>query len=112
MHGSLPSDLIAALADVGVDVPSGTNALPALTAAARQHDLSLRIESGAVSRRQAELTYRAVVWPSVCGHRESQTAQLLAARGYGDTGAEALARALLVALKTLQVARARELAVA
>ena len=109
MQGILTSDLVAALEAVGVDVPSGGNALPALTAAAHRHDLSLRIESGAASRRQAAPSYRAVVWPSVCGPRESQAAQRLAARGHGDTGAEALAWALLDALKVMRVARAREL---
>ncbi|MFN8663407.1 MAG: hypothetical protein U0075_16070 [Thermomicrobiales bacterium] len=112
MHGILTSDLIAALEDVGVDVPAASNALPALTAAARWHDLSLRIESGAVSRRRQPAGYRAVVWPSVCGQRESQAAQRLATRGHGATGAEALAWALLDALKVLRVAQARELAAA
>lgn len=112
MHGILTSDLIAALEDVGVDVPAASNALPALTAAARWHDLSLRIESGAVSRRRQPAGYRAIVWPSVCGQRESQAAQRLATRGHGATGAEALAWALLDALKVLRVAQARELAVA
>ena len=112
MHGVLTSDLIAALEDVGVEVPAGVNALPALTAAARWHDLSLRIESRAVSRRQSLPGYRAVVWPSVCGQRESQAAQRLAARGHGATGAEALAWALLDALKVVRVAQAREMSIA
>ena len=112
MHGILTSDLIAALEDVGVDVPAASNALPALTAAARWHDLSLRIESGTVSRRRQPGGYRAIVWPAVCGQRESQAAQRLATRGHGATGAEALAWALLDALKVLRVAQARELAVA
>lgn len=112
MHGTLTSDLIAALADAGVEVPETTDALPALTAAARWHGLSLRIESGGASRRQTNPSYRAVVWPSVCGQRESQAAQRLAARGHGATGAEALAWALLDALKTMRVAQARALAVA
>jgi hypothetical protein len=111
MHGILTSDLIAALEDVGVGVPSGSNALPALTAA-RCHDLSLRIESCATSRHQQTPGYRAVVWPSVCGQRESQSAQRLAARGHGATGAEALACAILDALKALRAAQARELTVA
>jgi hypothetical protein len=111
MHGILTSDLIAALEEVGVEVPAASNALPALTWAARQHDLSLRIESGAPSRRQPAPTYRAVVWPSACGQRESQAAQRLAARGHGTTGAEALAWALLDALKVMRVAQTRELAV-
>ena len=112
MQGILTSDLIAALEDVGVDVPAGSNALPALTAAARWHDLSLRIECGAALRRQPTPTYRALVWPSVCGQRESQAAQRLAARGHGVTGAEALAWALLDALKVMRLAQVRELAVA
>ena len=112
MQGILSSDLIAALADVEVHVPPGRNALPALTAAARWHDLSLRIESGAVARRQTAPTYRAVVWPSVCGPRESQASQRLASRGYGATGAEALAWALVDALKVMRLAQARELAAA
>ena len=112
MHGILTADLIAALEDVGVEVPAASNALPALTAAARWHDLSLRIESGMGSRRQSAPRYRAVVWPSVCGQRESQAAQRLAARGHGATGAEALAWALLDALKVLRVAQAREMAIA
>jgi hypothetical protein len=112
MHGILTSDLIAALEDAGVEVPANGNALPALTAAARWHDLSLRIESGIASRRQPAPTYRAVVWPSVCGQRESQAAQRLAARGHGATGAEALAWALLDALKVMRVAQARERVVA
>lgn len=112
MHGILPCDLIAALEDVGVEVPVTSSALPALTAAARWNDLSLRIESGAMSRRQAALTYRAVVWPSACGQRESEAARRLAARGCGATGAEALARALLDALTVMRSARARERAAA
>jgi hypothetical protein len=112
MHGILTSDLIAAPAEVGVGVPAASNALPALTAAARWHDLSLRIESGAASRRQQAPAYRAVVWPSVCGQRESQAAQRLAARGHGATGAEALAWALLDALKVMRVTQARERAAA
>ncbi len=112
MHGILTSDLIADLEDVGIEVPSARNALPALTAAARWLDLSLRIESNMRSRPHLAPTYRAVVWPSVCGKRESQAAQRLAARGHGATGAEALARALLDALKVMRVAQARELAVA
>lgn len=112
MQGILTPDLIAALEDVGVEVPAASNALPALTAAARWHDLSLRIESRAGSRRQAAPAYRAVVWPSVCGQRESQAAQRLAVRAHGTTGAEALAWALLDALKIMRVAQAREMAVA
>jgi hypothetical protein len=112
MHGILTADLIAALEDVGVEVPAGSNALPALTAAARWHDLSLRIESGSGSRRQPAAMYRAVVWPSACGQPESQAAHRVAARGHGATGAEALARALLDALKVMRVAQVRERAAA
>src|SRR5215218_6643811 len=108
MHGILTSDLIAALDEVGVEVPSASNALPALTAAARWHDFSLRIERGPASRRQSAPRYRAAVWPAVCGQRESRAAQRLAARGDGATGAEALARALLDALKVMRVVQARE----
>lgn len=112
MHGILTSDLIAALEDVGIEVPTTSNALPALTAAARWHDLSLRIERKATSRHQVAPTYRAVVWPSVCGQRESQAAQRMATRGHGATGAEALAWALLDALKVMRVAQSRERAAA
>ncbi|MCA9862477.1 MAG: hypothetical protein R2853_18755 [Thermomicrobiales bacterium] len=112
MQGILTSDLIAALEAVGVEAPAASNALPALTEAARWHDLSLRIESGAVSRRQHAPSYRAVVWPSICGQRESQAAQRLATRGHGATGAEALAWALLDALKIMRAAQARELTAA
>lgn len=112
MQGILSAELITALADVGVEVPAAGNALPALTAAARWYDFSLRIERGAASHRQHALVYRAVVWPSVCGPRESQAALRLSARGHGGTGAEALAWALLDALKVQRVAQMRELAYA
>ena len=87
MHGILIPDLIAALAAAG-------------------------IERGVVPRHESMPIYRAVVWPSVCGQRESQAAQRLAARGYATTGMEALARVLLDALGVMRVAQARELAVA
>lgn len=109
MHGILPTDLINELAEVGIAAPAAGNALPTLTAAARGHDLSLRIESGAATR-PAERAYRAVVWPTLCGGRESQAAQRLAARASGATGAEALARALLGAIRAVRVAQSRELA--
>lgn len=110
MHGILSPNLVTALDALGIVVPAASNALPALTQAARRHDLSLRIERGAIAHRQASPAYRAIVWPSVCGRRESLAAQRLIARGHGATGAEALAHALLEALRAQYAARARELA--
>lgn len=98
MNGSLAPETIAALAAAGVVVPAGHDALAALLTAAESRGLAAKVARTKRTRRRPNVgcpCYRARVRPTAARRASQPGAIGSAARGWGENGAMALARALL-----------------
>ena len=98
MNRGLAPKTIAELAAAGIGVPDGHDALGALLAAAESRGLASKVVRSAGGRRRPDAgctCYRARVRPLAPAHAAKRPAIGHAARGRGENGATALARALL-----------------
>lgn len=103
MNGALPPALLAELSGAGVVIPTGRDVLDALAAAAEERGLAWKIVATPGARRDggggpldtAQPCYRARVRSIRARDTLGRGNLADAARGWGDTGTAALARALL-----------------